>query len=188
MVDELAERQSEATRARLVLDDARQALSHHRTTFSGPAFRSSWFAVVGLLRAVGHVLEKCDAAADPHLSKAVDASWKELNASKPEPPIFWGFIDAERNRFLKNYEHGLHSVQIYRTGNSTTVKALDLANAGIATQLITVHNVPLAVPDRSIISILSDGPFVGRPHAVIAALAIEWWEQYLSRVEALTRQ
>ena len=172
-------------RARLVLDAARAALEMHGRTRGGPVIRATWFAVVGLIRAVGHVLAKVDAATDKPLADAVNQCWRELNATKPEPAIFWGFIEGERNRFLKNYEHGITRIQIIRTGSRHSVMALDLANAQKGTQLISAFNIPPEIPDRSIISVLSDGPFEGSPETVIAARAIEWWEQYISSVEAL---
>lgn len=172
-------------RARLVLGDARSALARHKEVVAGSEFRASWFAIVGLLRAVGHVLSKVDAGTDPRVASAVEACWAELNRSKPEPAIFWGFIDSERNRFLKNYEHGITRVRIFRTSSPQNVLALDLANAEKGTQLLTVHGIPNDVPDRSIVSVLSDGPFAGTPEIEVATRAIEWWEQYLARIEML---
>ena len=163
-------------RARLVLADAQVALALHSQAKAGPAFRASWFAVVGLLRAVGHVLDKVDSVNDEHVRAAATECWKELSHSKPEPAIFWGFIEGERNRFLKNYEHGITRMQIIRTEDPNTVWALDLANAGKATQLCSAYNVPPEAPDRSVISILADGPFAGQPEAKVAAEAIDWWD------------
>ena len=173
-------------RARLVLADTKVALSLHQQAKSGPAFRASWFAIVGLLRSVGHVLSKVDSENDARISEASAICWKEINLTKPEPAIFWGFIDSERNRFLKNYEHGITRVQIIRTEDPNTVWALDLANAGKATQLVSVFGVPTSTPDRSVISILSGGPFAGQPEAQVAAQAIAWWDAYLTKVETLS--
>jgi hypothetical protein len=171
-------------RARLVLGDAKAALARHKGVVMGPEFRASWFAVVGLLRAVGHVLLKVDASTDPKLASAVETCWAELNRSKPDPVIFWGFIDSERNRFLKNYEHGITRVRIFRTSSPHNVLALDLANAEKGVQLLSVR-VPDDVQDRSIVSVLSDGPFAGTPEIEVATRAIDWWEQYLARIEML---
>ena len=176
------------SRARFVLEDARVALALHTQAKAGPAFRASWFAVIGLLRAVGHVLEKIDGASDSHLANAVSVCWKELNASRPEPAIYWGFIEGERNRFIKNYEHGITRLQIIRTGSSNNVLALDLANAGKATQLVSVYNILPELPDRSVISVLADGPFAGHAETHVASQAIDWWNQYLVKVESLARQ
>ena len=117
-------------RARQVLDDARAAVSAHREDLFGPAFRISWFTVVGLLRSVGHVLGKVDSTHSPEMAAAIARSWSRLVESKPEPAIFWGFIDSERNRFLKNYEHGITRMRIFRSsGPAPQVLAVDLANA-----------------------------------------------------------
>jgi hypothetical protein len=66
-------------------------------------WRPHWAGLVALLRSVGHVLDKVDGATDPRLRHAIDAAWKELSDSKPEPKIFWEFIEAERNNVLKTY-------------------------------------------------------------------------------------
>ena len=176
------------TRARLVLDDARVALELHSRAPAGPAFRASWFAIVGLLRAVGHVLDKVDCAANRHLKAASTECWNELNRSKPEPAIFWGFIEGERNRFLKNYEHGITRLQIIRTGDPNTVLALDLANAGKGTQLVSAYNIPPEIPDRAVMSVLADGPFAGQSESKVASEAVEWWNEYLNKVELLAKR
>lgn len=172
-------------RARFVLDDVRAALSYHSEASSGSQFRVSWLAIVAALRAVGHVLAKVDAPTDPVLEHAVNQCWQELNNAKPEPAIFWSFIETERNRFLKNYEHGIIRMQIVRTSSPENVLGLDLANAGKATQLVSLSNVPPELPDRSVISVIADGPFAGQPETLVARKAIEWWVAYLSKVEAL---
>jgi hypothetical protein len=173
------------TRARFVLEDARAALSFHSEASSGSRFRVSWLAVVTALRAVGHVLVKVDAPTDPVLRQAVTQCWQELASTKPEPAIYWSFIEAERNRFLKNYEHGITRVQVVRSGSPANVWGLDLANAGKGTQLVTLYNVRPELPDRSVVSVIADGPFAGQPEAQVAAEAIEWWAAYLARIEAL---
>ncbi|MEX3982138.1 hypothetical protein AB4Y45_24530 [Paraburkholderia sp. EG287A] len=93
--------------ARIVLQDTRHAIREHSDTLQAEAFRVSWFGIVGLLRSVGHVLDKVDAESSPEMRRAIREKWSELTATRPEPMIFWGFIEAERNRFLKNYEHGI---------------------------------------------------------------------------------
>jgi hypothetical protein len=175
------------TQARLVLADARAALTAHTTSLSGPAFRSSWFSIVGLLRAVGHVLAKVDAERDRHLAATVNAEWKKLTDTRPEPKIFWGFIESERNRLLKNYEHGITRLKVLRTDSPLQTLGLDLANAGKAVQLVSLRDVPPEVPDNAVVSFLSDGPYAGRPESEVATEAIEWWEQYLLNIERSSR-
>lgn len=74
--------------ARIVLQDARHGIRQHADTLQAEAFRVSWFAIVGLLRAVGHVLDKVDAESSPEMRRAIRQKWSELTASRPEPMIF----------------------------------------------------------------------------------------------------
>src|SRR5450759_1169232 len=90
-------------RARIVLSDARDALSDLADGVSGSEWRRRWVTAVVLLRAVGHVLDKVDAESSPAMCRAIAEAWRGLPASKPEPRIFWDFIDAERNNVLKEY-------------------------------------------------------------------------------------
>jgi hypothetical protein len=94
-------------KARIVLQDAQRAIANHTDALQSEEFRASWFAVVGLLRAVGHVLANEDARSSEGMKRAIEEKWAELWRTKPEPKIFWKFILHERNRFLKNYEHGI---------------------------------------------------------------------------------
>jgi hypothetical protein len=177
--------QAVTNQARLVLDDARAALRAHSNELQGPAFRASWFSVVGLLRAVGHVLSKVDAPSDLRLAQIVSDAWSGLVASRPQPAIFWGFIEAERNRILKNYEHGITRVRVFRAPDTQRVLlALDMANASSkAVQVVNAFDVPADVPDRGVFSALSDGPFAGRSERSVAEEAIQWWDCCLSAIE-----
>ena len=75
-------------------------------TTSGEPLRIIWVSVITLLRAVGHVLQKVDAPSDPAVSRAVAEAWDRLCRSRPEPEIFWEFIESERNSVVKQYEFG----------------------------------------------------------------------------------
>src|SRR5918996_909674 len=89
--------------ARLVLRDCEAALDDLRAGPTGLQWRTRWAAAVALLRSVGHVLQKVDVEASPAMAQAVTEAWTRMNASKPEPRIFWGFIEEERNNILKGY-------------------------------------------------------------------------------------
>src|ERR1700681_2813253 len=91
-------------KARIVLQDCRHAVARHTLELQGEELRVSWVAILTLLRAVGHVLDKVDGKASPAMAQAVTEWWKAMNASKPEPAIFWQFIDEARNRVVKLYE------------------------------------------------------------------------------------
>ena len=67
-------------------------------------WRPQWAGLVALLRVVGRVLNTEDSKASPSARGAIEAAWKELNRTKPNPPIFWQFIEDERNSVLKNVQ------------------------------------------------------------------------------------
>lgn len=164
------------SKARVVLQDARHAIGAHSDTLQSESFRVSWIAVVTLLRSVGHVLKKVDAPSSPALQEAVDRKWRELGDSRPEPNIFWGFIEFERNRFLKDYEHGINR-ELVMTGpvmnGGQTIISIDVGN-GRGGEI---------GPGRTLHSVLSSGPFAGQNERVVAWQAYDWWVEYLNEID-----
>jgi hypothetical protein len=161
--------------ARVVLQDAKHAIARHTDTLQAEAFRISWLAVIAALRAVGHVLDKVDGAESPAIRRAVDESWSELLATRPEPKIFWGFIDYERNRFLKNYEHGIVrtlTVPVFEGGGYLEIDGANSRGGEFS-------------PGSRFISFISSGPYEGREERAVAWEAHAWWEDYLDRVDHL---
>ncbi|SDZ16427.1 hypothetical protein SAMN05421755_11463 [Nitrosomonas sp. Nm33] len=169
--------------ARLVLQDARYAIRNHTDDLGGESFRVSWFAVTGLLRAVGHVLAKVDSTRSPQMALAIDTKWSELQASKPNPLIFWSFIESERNRFLKSYEHS-----VYRSLNLAMYDSSG-AQVSMVTSIIVSrsHGLDTRGTGTKLTSIIDQGPFKGESERRIAELAINWWEGYLDEVDEYAR-
>jgi hypothetical protein len=97
-------------------DKAREALEWcrygHRKMRSDPTMGPDWVldwvliwaGTIALLRAVGHALDKEDAKSDARVKKAQGAWWDKLKATKPNPSIFWQFIERDRNLLLKAAE------------------------------------------------------------------------------------
>lgn len=162
-------------KARIVLQDAKHAILNHSKTLQSESFRVSWFAIVGLLRAVGHVLINVDAKASPVMSRAIDEKWQQLQSSKPEPEIFWGFIRYERNRFLKDYEHSV--------SRSLTVPAL-VADCHIVVDGANSRGGEFT-PGAEFDSFIVDGPYAGCYEKDVAWQAHEWWVSYLGEVDIL---
>lgn len=161
--------------ARVVLQDAKFAIAAHVNTLQSEAFRISWLGVIAALRAVGHVLANVDAPSSPALRRAVDEMWADLVRTRPEPQIFWGFIEQERNRFLKNYEHGI--------SRTLTVPA---AEGGGYVQVDGGRSRGGEFsPGSEYDSHLTSGLFAGRPEREVAREAHEWWSSYLDEVDAL---
>lgn len=169
------------TKARVVLQDARQAIFNHSDRLQSEDFRVSWFSIVAMLRAVGHVLDKVDGESTPHVRRAVDEKWRELTRTKPEPRIFWSFIEHERNRFLKNYEHGIVRTFTYigpDHDGQTTVLVEDLSNARGGSSFSE---------EALFETRISDGPYAGQHERDVALEAHDWWKSYLDAVDSLAR-
>jgi hypothetical protein len=161
--------------ARIVLQDLKHAIANHTDELHSEEFRVSWFSIVALLRSIGHVLDKVDANKSQMMRRAVDDKWKELSSSKPEPLIFWGFIEAERNRFLKNYEHGIERAVTARSlgGKIITVTNVSNSRGGYLSGGTEVH------------SVTSNGPFSGQNEKDVAWQGYAWWRKYLDEVDQL---
>src|ERR1035437_960735 len=89
--------------ARDVLEDCKVAAGELRDGIAGREWRIRWVTAVALLRSVGHVLRNVDAPTDPILESVITEAWSKLSHTKPEPAIFWRFIEDERNNILKEY-------------------------------------------------------------------------------------
>jgi len=63
---------------------------------------------------MGHVLDKVDEESqDLELKTIIKSEWSGLQLTKPEPEIFWKFIDKERKLILKEY--------LIRAGQGVTI-------------------------------------------------------------------
>ena len=153
-------------KAKLVLNDCRVALAWAEDAETEQEFRVRWVAVVALLRAVGHVLDKVDTMSSPHLSAAIKEKWKEWQANREDNQIFWKFIEAERNNILKQYEAG------YEAGDITVV----VEGAGAPESFL--------LGDALYKPLKSDGPYEGEDARDVAQEAISWWERQLSAIES----
>lgn len=151
--------------ARFVLEDCKGALAELRDGVQGPEWRRRFAAAVALLRAVGHVLKNVDSDVSPEAKAAIEAEWQALNSTKPDPKdpytctcyahIFWSFIEKERNNILKEYR--------FNAGQSVTVPI----PSGVTTYSYPMNSEPLAGPDQR----------------EVIRKAIQFWEDYLDRVD-----
>jgi hypothetical protein len=156
--------------ARVVIQDCKAARDELKAGATGHVFRSRWVAAVTLLRAVGHVLEKVDSKRDSAMAAAIREAHARLKSSKPEPRVFWEFIDAERNNVLKAYRFGAKESVTVRPGTGH-IAMYGRRFSGLSGP--TTYD-----------QFLDGGPFAGKaPDAAVAA-AIEWWESYLADIDA----
>lgn len=142
--------------ARIVLNDCRGALDELMMGVHDSRWRRRWITTIVLLRTVGHVLDKVDSQQNPMMKAAIDDAWAQLNSQKPNPVIFWQFIDDERNNIVKEYLFGAgHNITVY----------------------------PGANRPADFDYVINTGPFKGRQQSEVIEEAIQWWEQYLDAID-----
>lgn len=157
--------------ARIVLEDCRGALADLREGVQGGEWRRRWIAAVTLLRVVGHVLDKVDGRREPRLKAAIYSAHQRVTQSKPDPVIFWDFIDGTRNAILKEY--------CIRAGQGVTVRPGRLTWDRATGELDSLSSGPTTFSYT-----INEGAFAGRDQREVIAEAIEWWERYLDRVDS----
>jgi hypothetical protein len=169
--------------ARLVLEDVEYALSKHRDTLQANAFRVSWFAVIGLLRTVGHALDKVDGETSVPMRRAIQEKYKLLKSSEPKPAIFWEFIEGMRNELLKEYELGVkRTLTGYNADKSQVMMIVDVGSGrgkyGAEDEAGFNNRIDF-------VSRISTGTFAGRSEREVAEEAVIWWKQYLDEIDTL---
>ena len=134
--------------------------------------------MVALLRAVGHVLDKVDGQKSREIRRVVGDEYRKLRDSKPEPHIFWAFIEEERNLVLKEYRfRGAHvsgfNVTSIGTTSLKTGQQFTLTQEGVG----DLH-----------LHVFDEGPFAGRNHLDVATEAIHWWRSHLDQIDVLVER
>jgi hypothetical protein len=126
-----------SVRAREVLAECQFALEDFSAAGNTPFQRTRWVAVTTLLRAVGHVLDKVDGpAGNPALRQSIEAHWKALTASKPEPRIFWEFIETERNGVVKEFDVKASVITSITPGPATLTLGPDSGGPSMGTTTV----------------------------------------------------
>jgi hypothetical protein len=161
--------------ARQALEDCVAAVESLIDGVQGGEWRRRWVLAIVLMRVVGHVLDKVDGEQSPKYRYAIDSWWLRLKTSKPEPPIFWQFIDEERNSVLKQYRT--------RAGQGVTVRVPTLyLNTKTGEQW---SDPPLPVLYHYLIN---SGPFEGRDQRDVLREAIEWWGCQLDAIDKVASE
>jgi hypothetical protein len=156
--------------ARLVLEDCRHAFAAMRSEALPSEWRRNLVALLTLLRAIGHVLDKVDAARDQKLRGPVTDWWKQVNNDKVQHPLFWEFIERERNSFIKQYETTARQVMVGHVG---------AVNYDSKTDTYTSDPYrPLEYKQT-----MTAGYFTGREFLEVADEALHWWEAQLAQIE-----
>jgi hypothetical protein len=143
----------------------------------GVAWQAQFSGCTALLRSVGHVLDKVDAASSERLASNATKWWDSIKASKPEPEIFWEFIERERNLILKESE--------IRAGQSVAISFPGVqARGSVAGEKPEPTTLPTeARPEASYSYQMNQGYFAGRDPRELIDEAIAWWHQQILTIE-----
>lgn len=163
--------------ARIVLADCELAVTDLGGLGVGSEWSRRWVALVALLRAVGHVLDKVDGQRSRELRRIVHDEYRKLKDSKPEPHIYWGFIEEERNLVLKEYR--------FRGVHASGLNVTSLTGPSSKGQQFTRTREE---PGDLHLHVFDEGPFAGRNHLDVATEAIRWWRSYLDQIDALVER
>ncbi|MGH7221396.1 MAG: hypothetical protein ACREI1_13840 [Nitrospiraceae bacterium] len=157
--------------AREVLGDCESLLADLTREPPNALWRPKWAGLVALLRAVGHVLDKIDGEGSPEARQVIDRAWEELRGRRPEPKIFWEFIEAERNNVLKAYAFGPRMNTTIRPGAAW----LNLATGESGGS----PNGPTTFD-----YFMRSGVFEGQDPRQLCREAIVFWAEYLETIDS----
>jgi len=150
---------------------------------TGPDWVLTWAGTIALLRAVGQALVNDDAKRDARLMNALGAWWAALEAAKPDPAIFWQFIERNRKLLLKEAELTLE--QSIRDFSTITLKGDLSARRGRQQPPLQPQQKSRPLGPAWINTYqMTSGFFVGRDPRDLVGDAIEWWEKQLADIEA----
>lgn len=150
-----------------VCGDCRYAitgLEKERPSFS--SWRVQWAGICSLLKTSIHLLGQKDARAclPPVLQKSLKDAWEELRTRRSEFPLFWEFINKERNNILKEYDFSAYPAIIRSDGT------VDQTSYSLLYMLGEAEEEAL---------ILRGGPYAGQLALDVAADATDWAEDYI---------
>lgn len=162
-------------KAREVLSDCRLALAFLEEECDLDRWRVHWAGAVALIRVVGHVLDKVDGR-DPRIKTISNARYKLWSSDAEEHAIFREFIDKERNNLLKEYEINVHPLEEVSLVLQTTLMP---AAGGDPIRSAEIFGI-----GENIYRPILDGPWQGNDARDVLSLAIEWWEEQLTTIDA----
>ena len=159
--------------ARRVLADCEAALEMLEDERDERRWRVLWVGALALLRAVGHVLRNVDGRI-PRAGAAINAAYESWTAKQPEHLVFREFIEKERNNILKEYR-----LSVLDSAESHVAVVVGDSDAGYITD-----ETPLVL-DENLFRPVTVGFGVGEDARDVYREAIKWWEQELTRLEAV---
>jgi hypothetical protein len=152
--------------ARTLVLDCRAAVERYSSEPNDESLPWQWLLIVSLLKSVAVVLHRADAVnSSPRLRRAICEKWHRLCSARPEPRIYWDFIDCEYDRILADYRGAL-----VLGGGYLPVQRSEHGVACIRTELL-----------------LRDGVYAGCSSVRTALAALEWWSRYLDGIDSLAQ-
>ena len=88
--------------AQRILLLAEEALKMLETETDKNRFNVECYAAICSLRSVGHVLDKVDRKNNAVLEESILKWWADLHQHADKEPMFFSFIEQERNQLLKD--------------------------------------------------------------------------------------
>jgi hypothetical protein len=143
----------------------------------GVAWEAQFSGCIALLRSVGHVLNKTDVASSERLASNATKWWASMKTSKPDPRIYWEFIEKERNLVLKESD--------IRAGQSAMVRIVGVQARGAAADEKTEPlTLPAEARPKATYSYqMNQGHFTGRDPRELIDEAIAWWNEQILIIE-----
>jgi hypothetical protein len=153
-------------RARQVLLDCQRAYELLEMETDPQRFRILLVASLALCRSVGQVLDKIDSCQIPSIRDAVRHQWQRIKKDERTNRIYHGFIEAERNLVLKEYEF-----------RSDTEDQTLLAVSGGDASIHALQDIMFCP--------LTGGPYEGEDVRDMISDVMAWWDQNLKEIESL---
>lgn len=150
--------------ARAALDDARHVRAKLEDELDEREWRLQWVLVLTLLRVIGHVLDKVDAASNPALRAITTVRYAQWKCG-PSHVVFHSFIETERNLILKEYRTSLWEGPAFAVStDDEVVELFDLAEGNLFRPL-------------------EGGPYAGEDGRDIIDDALRWWQEQLDSID-----
>lgn len=130
-----------------------------------------WFAALAMLRSIGHVLRKVDAKGR---GEAFGCLLGERFQAWKDDPMFYNFIEKERNSILKEYDSSLEEETVREQGS------LELSDDSV---LELSSGEALTVTTEVATLTKQRGESAGTPPEKVLTLALDWWDRELKVLE-----
>ncbi len=161
-------------KARQVFQDCTYARDSLETALADERIEDAkiiWFAALAMLRSIGHVLRKVDAK---ELGEPFQLLLDQRFQAWKDDPMFYSFIERERNSILKEYDSSLEE---------ETVRKESLLELSDGSVLALSSGEALSVTTEVATLTKRRGESAGVSPDEALTLALEWWDRELKILE-----